>query len=141
MIEQGVVRSVQEGLVRIQVLSSSAESCASCGGCEAGADGRILEVTASEGLAPGRRVLLEVPEPGGLGPVLVVFLLPVLALVGGAVIGALTPSWTGWEFLSPTGFAFFGALVLLAPSVYLVRWYDRAVERKQARPRVLRIEG
>jgi sigma-E factor negative regulatory protein RseC len=133
------VRRVLGEVAEVEIMPASADSCASCGSCAEGPGGRILEIPAGPGIEPGRRVTVEVSEPGGLGPAFVVFLLPVLAIVLGATLGAAVPDWTGWKFLSATGFGFLGAVVFLLPVLFVIRRYDRRVQSASSRPKVIRV--
>ena len=142
MMERGVIRTVRDGLAEVEVRPASQDACATCGSCADEPQGRLLEVKAAPGAEPGRRVLIEVRDEGGLGPAFVVFLLPVLALLIGAVLGSHVPSWTGSPDLSPTLAAILGALALLGLAILAVRSYDRAYGTKAGpRPRIVRFES
>jgi sigma-E factor negative regulatory protein RseC len=139
MRETGYVRAVREGKAEVVVSPTAAEACASCGICEVGPMGTVLEVESVEGLEAGDRVDLEVSEPGSLGPAAVVFLVPVAALVAGAVLGARVPGWISGEGGTSTGAAVIGAFVMLGAAILAVRAYDRALNRRLAKPRIVRI--
>jgi len=141
MQERGIVRAVRGGLVEVEVLPASAEACRTCGSCEERPQGPVLLVDAAEGLAPGRRVVIEVPEGGELGPAVAVFLLPVLAILVGAILGAAIPGWISSESGNSTGYALLGAVVLLVPVLILVRIYDRSRGRRELGPRIVSIES
>jgi sigma-E factor negative regulatory protein RseC len=138
LIEQGVVRSVAGEMATIEVLPASPESCATCGGCAEVSTGRILEIRSTPGLRPGQRVELEVQGAGGLGPAAVVFLLPVVAILIGAVSGNLVVSQYPHLGVSQTLGGFLGAVVLLVPALVALRHYDRAYGKRGARVRILR---
>lgn len=138
MIEKGVVRSVIDEMATVEVLPASAESCATCGGCAEGPAGRFLEIRNSMGLRPGQRVDLEVTGADELGPAAAVFLLPVVAILMGAVAGTLLVVSYPEMGISQTLGGFLGALALLLPAILAVRLYDRAYGRREARVRILR---
>jgi sigma-E factor negative regulatory protein RseC len=127
-------------MAEVEVTPASPEACGSCGGCEEQPKGPVLFVDADERMAPGRRVKIEVPEGGELGPAVVVFFLPVLALVVGAILGSRIPAWTSAESGNSTGYALLGALVLLAPALIVVRIADRRRARAGSGPRIISIE-
>jgi len=141
MKERGIVRVIRGGIAEVEVIPSSPEACRTCGGCEEQPQGPVLMVDSVDGLAPGSRVWIEVPEGGELGPAVAVFLLPVLAILVGAILGVQLPEWIAMESGSSTWFALLGAAVLLVPVLILVRVYDRSRSRRESGPRIVGIEG
>ena len=141
MIEQGVVRAVDGDLVTIEVVPGSPESCGTCGGCAEGPTGRTLEIRSTMDLRPGQRVELEVKEVGELGPAAAVYLLPVIAIIVGAVMGNQMIDWYPDLTLTPTWAGVLGALAIVIPAVVAVRLYDRAYRRKGPKVRILRTRG
>ena len=81
---------VQPGRARVQTRRSGAcESCKARGGCSGlggGRDARVW-VTDTLGVGEGDEVLIAVPEGTVVRASLLLYLLPVLALLGGAVLG------------------------------------------------------
>lgn len=140
MEERAIVRAVREGLVEVEVLPAKPEACGTCASCDEGVSGKLLELDSVPGLRPGSRVVLEVREARGLGPPAVAFLLPVVAVLVGAILGARIPGWIRRPGWSETGFALLGAVLLLAPACVAVRRYDRALGRRGVGPRIVRIE-
>ena len=117
---------------------ASPDACGTCGSCADGPSGRILEVRSKLELRPGQRVELEVQSDGELGPAAAVFLLPVGALMVGAIVGTLVVTrWTSLGISNTLG-AFLGALTFLLPAVLAVRAYDRAYGRKGTPVKILR---
>jgi len=98
--EQGQVVEVHSGRALVQTVRSGA--CEQCGarhacGCTGG--GREARVWADDavGVQPGDRVVIAVPEGTVLRASVLVYLIPVLALVLGAIAGnALAPT-LGWS--------------------------------------------
>ena len=129
----------------MNVLPASPEACKTCGGCEEPEHDAVLKVDAVEGLQPGSRVWIEVPDAGELGPAVVVFLLPVLAILIGAILGAMLPGWFAEGSTlgsgNPTWCALLGAVVLLVPVLILIRMYDRSRSRRELGPRIVGVEG
>ena len=138
MIEKGVVRSVDGEMATIEILPLSPESCESCGSCAEGPAGRVLEIRNTMDLYAGQRVELEVQGVGELGPAAVVFLLPVAAILLGAVIGNLVVAKYADLGISQTLGGILGSIAFLVPAILAVRWYDRAYSRKGAQVRIIR---
>jgi len=92
-------------------------------------------------LRPGQRVELEVKGVGELGPAAAVFLLPVIAILVGAVMGNQMIVWYPNSGFSPTWAGVLGALVVVIPAVVGIRLYDRAYRRKGPNVRILRARG
>jgi len=128
-------------MAEIEVVPSSPEACETCGSCEEKPQGPALMVDTVDGLVPGDRVWIEVQEGGELGPAVAVFLLPVLAILIGAILGARLPDWTTLEWGNSTWFALLGAVALLVPVLVLIRIYDRSRSRRELGPRIVDIEG
>jgi len=141
MIERGVVRAVTEGTAEVEVTPAFAEACASCGICAGGPERRILVLESAEGLEPGARVVIELETPPELKSAVIVFFLPVVALLAGAVVGARVPGWLSLEAAQETWFAVMGAALFFGVAFLGVRAYDRAVSTRSRRPRIVRIEG
>jgi len=88
--EQATVVEVQPGRARVQTLRSGAcESCKARGGCSGLGGGREARVWVADplGVAAGERVMIAVPGGTVVKASLYLYLLPVLALLGGAVLG------------------------------------------------------
>jgi sigma-E factor negative regulatory protein RseC len=83
----------------------------------------------------GARVqdLVEVEIPSGevVKSSMVVYLLPVLMLIVGYLIGAAGARWMVSETLSEV-YGIMFAIVFLMFSFFVVRWYDKNIERKSA---------
>ncbi|MEN8152033.1 MAG: SoxR reducing system RseC family protein [Planctomycetota bacterium] len=145
MRERGIVRTISDGMAKVIVVPASPESCDSCGVCEDPSRNAEVTVEAVDGLYPGKRVWIEVPGDGELGPAVVVFLLPVLAILVGAILGAMLPGWflggTALESGTSTWFALLGVVLLLVPVLILIRIIDRGRSRRESGPRIVGIEG
>ncbi len=138
LIEKGVVRSIEGNLAVIEVMPASPESCESCGGCAEGPVGRTLETRNTMDLHPGQFVDLEIRGMDELGPATAVFLLPVAAIMMGAVIGNVVVAAYPDLGISQTLGGVLGALAFVAPAILAVRWYDRVYGRRRPQVRILR---
>jgi len=94
--ERGRVVEARAGRALVETTRSA--SCDSCGarhacGCMGGGREARVWVADPLGVAPGDRVIVAVPEGTVLRASVLVYLVPVLALVAGAVVGnELAPS-------------------------------------------------
>ena len=86
MREQGEVRKIVDGRAHVLVKRDLRGCCAGCATCTV--DGVTAEVVvpAVPGLKPRDRVVLEVPTVSTLRAAVLLFLVPVFLLVGGAVV-------------------------------------------------------
>lgn len=136
MEEEGVVVAIEEGVARVRM--SRGSRCEGCRACSLLGGEPELELPATEGLEVGAKVLVEIPEQGSwLSPVLL-FALPILALVGGVVVGEQwRPAGLGGESASLV--LGFGGLVLVFLVAVVI---DRAFVRgRQPQPRIARVLG
>ena len=88
--EQGTVVEVRPGSARVQTRrSGSCESCKARGGCSSLGGGREARVWVVDplGVNVADEVVVAVPEGTVVRASLLLYLVPVLALLGGAVLG------------------------------------------------------
>ena len=128
MREEAVVIDVSG--TRATVTIESKSHCDHCRLCTVGEDGqRMLEADNKVSASPGEKVILEVPPGQIVTTSLVVYGLPLVALVGGVVLGYFLAGNLGIpEKREPLGFAF--GIAGLVLSLIGVRLYDRALSRK-----------
>ncbi len=90
----GTVVEAGDGRASVRVRHERGPECRGCQACHpSAAHGLVLDVRA-EGLSPGDRVAVEVPLPSPWRAVLLVFVLPLVALVAGLLAGS---HWTGLQ--------------------------------------------
>ena len=85
MREIGTIVAVDGERVRVRM--QPGPRCGSCCACAAVGGERELELTTGESLEPGDRVAVEIATPNAALSAVLVFLLPLLGLVGGVLIG------------------------------------------------------
>lgn len=118
MQEEGLVRSLHGGLAQVESIQT--EACAHCGAkgaCHAlgGEKTRVVTALNDAGAQVGDKVLLNMPRRAVLGASFLAYMVPVLGLLLGAVLGnSLAPSW-GWD--AQTG------AVLLGLGGLAVSWF------------------
>lgn len=110
--QEGIVLEIH-GLVA-KVKTSRHNDCENCGACP-GNSALVLEARNMLGAKPGDRVLIEVQEVNMLKAAFIVYMLPLLAIFIGAVIGNLLAEKMGFSvvmFQAAGGFIFFVLSVL-----------------------------
>ncbi|MEW6665885.1 MAG: SoxR reducing system RseC family protein [Thermodesulfobacteriota bacterium] len=137
--ESGIVERVSLGraLVRIQ----KGGSCASCENrtsCHIDSDRPLLiEVDNEVGAAVSNRVELSMPTASLLKLSFLVYMVPVLALVVGAILGA---EWAGALGVSSTSASLLTGGAALAVSFIFLKLLDRSMRRRpEYRPRLTNI--
>jgi sigma-E factor negative regulatory protein RseC len=140
MSEEGVVLQIMGGLAQVETIQQEAcHSCGARGACHAlgGGKRRIINAINQVGASVGDKVLLAMPRKGVLGASALVYMVPVLALLVGAMVGKqLGPSW-GLE--GQTGAVLLGALGLLVAWLVLRAVSKRLAGRKELTVKVVRI--
>lgn len=120
--------------------SSMCEHCATAGACHVGDDGRarVVEAYNPVGAAVGDRVRVAVSTRNFLQSGFLLYILPLLAMVAGAVIGNLVgeslPGGPNPDLLS----AIFGVF-FLAASFLVIRVGSRALSPDAFRPQIVAI--
>ena len=136
MIEETAqVVEVRPGRALVQTVRSTAcEGCSARGTCAALGGGREARVWADDplGVSPGERVVVAVPEAAVVRASVWVYLVPVVALVIGAVVGS---SLAGRLGLPPDA----GAAALGIAGMGAALLASRAMGRRGAQgPRIVR---
>ena len=86
MREEGTVVGVEGERVRVRLRAGP--QCGSCCACAAmGGGERELEVAADEPPAVGSRVVVEISAPNAVLGAVLVFVVPLIGLVGGVLVG------------------------------------------------------
>lgn len=139
MKEQGVVtRLISSKLAEVALKRSSA--CEKCGLCHDVGEGMVgLEAANEVGAKRNDVVEIEFSSEEVVKGSIVIFLLPVLFLIGGYLFGsAVSRTLALQNFEEILGV--FCALVFLFVSFYVIKWYDKNVEQKQAlRAKIIRL--
>lgn len=138
--EQGVVikTSLHSAWVKT-VRSTACESCAAKSSCDSlgGANEREVEVINEAGARVGDLILLSLETASLLRATFLLYLLPILLLVAGAVVGQKVAPLLGFNasaFSAAVGFGFFFV------TIALVRLKANRLAKKTAyRPKIVRI--
>ncbi|MBW2615370.1 MAG: SoxR reducing system RseC family protein [Deltaproteobacteria bacterium] len=137
--EQGIIEEVsgQKALVRIKK-SSACGTCESRGDCEvASGKSMVVEVVNDLGGGEGDHVELSVPSGAFLKLSLLVYILPVVALIAGAFAGGVCAPFL---HITPTLASVIGGFLVMGITFYALKRFDRSLRaRSEFRPRMTRV--
>lgn len=132
--EQGIVIEVINDVAKVKVGRHS--DCKNCGACP-GSDSVIVNASNKIGARPGQRVLFEVKEKNVLKAAFVVFILPLIALFIGVILGGFIGRNAGFNIRM---FQIIGGLIAFALSVVIVKAFDKAThESEKSMPVIISI--
>ncbi|MBU2498171.1 MAG: SoxR reducing system RseC family protein [Proteobacteria bacterium] len=137
--EKGIIEKVAQQMAVVRIRKTSAcATCESRGACQMhGAKEMLVEVRNDIRAKVGDCVELSIPTRSFLGISLLVYLLPVLALILGAYVGG---AWAESSTVSPTLASIVGGAAALGISFYALRVLDASIRRKKEYlPRMTRI--
>jgi sigma-E factor negative regulatory protein RseC len=132
----------EEGLV-IEAIGEIAKvkagrhnECSSCGACP-GDNAMVMNVRNCAGAKPGQRVAFEVRETNMLKSAFIVFVLPLIAIALGTVVGG----WLGQQIgLWTIVFKVLGAVIAFTISVWYIKSFDKSVNNNvRVMPTITRI--
>lgn len=110
--------------------------CKNCGACP-GDNSVIVCAKNQKGAMPGQRVIFEVKETNALMAAFIVFILPLIVVSVGAMLGGFIGEEVG-GFRS--GFEVIGGLVGFVLAIVYIKFFDRSVNGKEkSQPSILRI--
>jgi len=137
--EQGFVERVSGGKAVVRIARSSActacQSRESCG--EALGKDMIVEVANDLGAREGDRIEIGIRSGLFLILSLLIYLLPVTALIGGAVAGGAS---AGALHMNPTVASIVGGFLCMAVTFYVLKRFDRSARaQKEFGPKMTRI--
>lgn len=123
--EEGMVIEAQEHIAKIKAARHS--ECKSCGACP-GNDSAIVTAKNDLGAVPGQRVIFELDETNSLKGAFVVFVLPLIAVFMGAVLGGFVGSAAGYPEVPGR---VLGGLAAFAAAAMFIKMFDRYVGKKE----------
>ncbi|MFT8350664.1 SoxR reducing system RseC family protein [Clostridium saccharoperbutylacetonicum] len=132
--EQGLVIEVNENVARIKVGRHS--ECKNCGACP-GNNGIIIEVDNKIGAKIGQRVAFEVKETNFITSVFIVFVLPLIVLFIGVLLGEVIGNLLGlnvylWQII--------GGFIFVAVAIGSVKKFDNYIAKNhKSIPRITKI--
>jgi len=127
-LEEGTVIEVADGTARIEMARTVA--CAGCRACiGSDAEHMSLEVAAVEGIKAGMKVTVEIPTGATWLAILLVFVVPLIALIVGTIAGKWVAEHVAALNAHSTLASVVGGLALLV-CAFVAAWL---IERRVAR--------
>ena len=121
--ETGIVIETSENKAKVK--ASRHGDCENCGVCP-GDNAMVVAVQNPIRAKVGQRVAFEIQEAIMLMAAFVVYILPLLALMVGAISGGILAKNLGQPFLA---FQIGGGIMFFAVAVVYMKRYDRAVKK------------
>ena len=132
--QEGIVLEVFDGTAKVK--TSRHNDCENCGACP-GNSAIVLEADNSLGAKPGQRVAVEVQEVNMLKAAFIVYVLPLIAIFVGVLIGNVVAEKLGYAAL---WFQVGGGIVAFILAVVYIKYYDyRSRGNDKMRPVITRI--
>lgn len=132
--EQGLIIEASNGMAKIRVGRHS--DCKNCGACP-GSDSIIISADNKIGAKPGQRVSFEVKETNVLSAAFIVFILPLIALFIGVMLGGFLGQYIGANIRM---LQIIGGIVALVLAIIAVKIFDKAANKsKKSQPVIVRI--
>ncbi|EKQ57164.1 MULTISPECIES: SoxR reducing system RseC family protein [unclassified Clostridium] len=132
--EQGFVIEVIDDVAKIRVGRHS--DCKNCGACP-GNESIIITANNKIGAKPGQRVVFEVKETNFLWAAFIVFILPLIIIFVGAMLGGFLGEYAGQSI---TWSRIIGGIAAAIISFILVKKFDRVTEESgKSQPVIIKI--
>lgn len=140
IVERGEVIDSRDGIAVVLVNRSSAcEGCGAKGACHTFGGGRDAKISVDNevGAKAGDVVEIGIEEASLVKASFVVYILPIIALLLGAVAGQ---SLSGYIGISEGGAAAFGGLLALIGSLIVIRLFDPVFKKyRSMRPKIIKV--
>jgi sigma-E factor negative regulatory protein RseC len=132
--QEGVVLSTQDGMAKVK--ASRHNDCENCGSCPGNA-AIVLDVVDPLGVKPGQRVLIAIQETDMLKSAFIVYMLPLIAIFAGAVLGGYL---AGLLALDALWFQVGGGGIAFVVAVFYIKYFDRSTrENVKKQPVIIRV--
>lgn len=118
--QEGIVLEVVGDMAKVK--TSRHNDCENCGACP-GNSAMVLDALNQVGAKPGQRVAIEVQEINMLKAAFIVYILPLIAVFIGALLGGVLAQKFGSESL---WFQVIGGVVAFVLSVVYIKYFDSA---------------
>jgi sigma-E factor negative regulatory protein RseC len=128
--EEGVVAEIEDDIARVAILTKSAcEKCAASGVCHPG-DQEYLEAANPLGAKKGQKVKVVLAPQVYLKASIILYGIPMAALIAGAIIGKnISIRYVGEQ--NSDLWAFIAGVVCMLFSFIFIRSYNKKVEKTQ----------
>ncbi|OOM72519.1 SoxR reducing system RseC family protein [Clostridium sp. BL-8] len=132
--EQGLVIETSNDMAKVRV--GRHNDCKNCGACP-GNDSIIISADNKIGAKPGQRVSFEVKETNVLSAAFIVFVLPLIALFIGVMVGGFLGQYIGANIRM---LQIIGGIIALILAIIAVKIFDKAANKsKKSQPVIVRI--
>lgn len=132
--QEGVVLEIIGNLAKVK--TSRHNDCENCGACP-GNSAMVLEALNTVGAKPGQRVAVEVQEINMLKAAFIVYILPLIAVFVGALLGGIFAQKIGNESI---WFQVMGGIIAFVLSVVYIKYFDSAARLNvKMQPIIVRI--
>jgi len=121
--QEGIVLQIIEGNMA-KVKASRHNNCENCGACP-GNSAMVLEVRNDIGAKPGQHIVFEVHEVNMLKAAFIVYILPLIAIFMGALLGWRLAGLLGNE---PLWFQVAGGVMAFILSVMYIKYIDTSAK-------------
>jgi sigma-E factor negative regulatory protein RseC len=141
--EEGIVVEVEGGNAKVAILTKSAcESCAAAGVCHPqDTDRSFMEAANPLGATKGQKVKVALAPQVYLKASIILYGIPMAALIGGAIIAKNLAIRYSGEANSDL-WAFLGGMACVLVSFFFIRAYNKHVEKTQKyKPVIVEILG
>ena len=137
--EEGIVAEVQGNIAKVEILKKSAcEQCAASGTCHPG-DQELMEADNPLGAVKGQKVKVVVAPQLYLKASIILYGIPMAAMVAGAILGKNAAIAYVGEANSGL-WAFITGMTCLVISFYFIRLYNNKVEKtREYKPVIVEI--
>ncbi|OOM82240.1 SoxR reducing system protein RseC [Clostridium puniceum] len=132
--EQGIVIEASDNVAKIKV--GRHNDCSNCGACP-GNDSVIISANNKIGAIVGQRVVFDVKEVNVLRGAFVVFILPLIAIFVGVLVGGEIGRYIGADTHI---FQIAGGIITFLLSIIFVKLFDKAATASEkSKPEIIRI--
>ncbi len=132
---EGIVIAVTDQMARIK--ASRHSDCENCGACP-GDNAMVMDARNPIGAVVGQKVLVKIAETNMLKAAFIVYIMPLVAIALGVVIGGEVAAYFGVGYVTTGRIA--GGIITFLASIYFVLRYDRHAKGSASmQPVVIRI--
>lgn len=132
--QEGIVLEVSGRIAKVK--ASRHSDCENCGACP-GNQAIVVEALNAAGAKPGQRVAIEIQEVNMLKAAFVVYMVPLLAAVAGAMAGNYASGYLGLDGITA---AITGGIGFFALAIWYIKYFDHAARTdERMRPVVVEI--
>lgn len=144
--EDALIVDQKDEFVWVEAMSkSSCNHCSARQGCGTASlqewfnrSPNRLRITAKPGFSVGDRVVIGIPEQALVKGSFMIYMLPLVALIAGAMLGAAVNDWLGWD--SKDGASIIAGFVSFALSFRVIRRYTlKFSNRSDYQPVLIRL--